>query len=102
MIRNLPLTAAVLACLITLPAAAEQKGDAGKPLSEYCNTVPDLSVQRTDQVDNWTRICTIWLAHNCPAGSRGPGDQTFLDLPGPDSVDVSETKDHLAASNRPL
>ena len=58
-------TLAVAAGLAAGPAAADQKAAAGQPLSVYCNTVPDLSVQRTDQVDNWVRICTVWLHANC-------------------------------------
>jgi len=27
--------------------------------------VPDLSVQRTDQVNNWVRLCTVWLNAQC-------------------------------------
>ncbi|MCP5373065.1 MAG: hypothetical protein H6907_15170 [Hyphomicrobiales bacterium] len=60
-----PIAIAAALLLAAGPALAEQKAAAGQPLSVYCNTVPDLSVQRTDQVDNWVRICTVWLNANC-------------------------------------
>ena len=38
-----------------------QGGQSGIPLSFYCNHVPDLSVQRSDSVDNWVQICSVWF-----------------------------------------
>ncbi|GAB6054519.1 hypothetical protein JCM17960_33390 [Magnetospira thiophila] len=60
--RKIPLVLAVsLFALPTLAAPGEQTADSGKPLAIYCNSVPHLAVQRSDSVDNWVRICTIWL-----------------------------------------
>ncbi|MGB0670643.1 MAG: hypothetical protein ACPGNT_04050 [Rhodospirillales bacterium] len=67
------LSALLVSALAVPSVHAEQKGSAGQPLSLYCNTVPDLSVQRTDQVDNWVRICTVWLAANCGKASGEAG-----------------------------
>ncbi len=39
-----------------------QGGQSGIPLSFFCNHVPDLSVQRSDGVNNWVRICSVWFA----------------------------------------
>jgi hypothetical protein len=38
-----------------------QQGQSGIPLSFFCNHVPDLSVQRSDGVNNWVRICSVWF-----------------------------------------
>jgi hypothetical protein len=70
------LRTVALASLITILAAGTtsaqgindqnpgrfQGGQSGVPLSFFCNHVPDLSVQRTDGVDNWVRICSVWFA----------------------------------------
>lgn len=68
------LGVAIIGLALAGPALAEQAGAAGKPLAQYCNTVPDLSAQRSDAVDNWVKICTVWFAANRPAEPRPPRD----------------------------
>lgn len=70
------LTAFVLVAAGPGAALAEEAGDAGKPLEQYCNTVPDLSVQRMDSVDNWVRICTVWFEARCPKDKDKDKDKT--------------------------
>ncbi|MCB2102410.1 MAG: hypothetical protein KDE22_16150 [Rhodobacterales bacterium] len=71
---GLMLAALVAALVAAAPQArAEQKGRSGQPLAVYCNTAPDFSVQRSDSVDNWVRICTVWLnAPNAATGRNAP------------------------------
>ena len=80
---------AVLVAALSWPAAgtarAEQKGRGGQPLSVYCNTAPDFSVQRRDSVDNWVRICSLWL--NAPNAATG---RTNRDTPAPPSPSKPE------------
>ncbi len=67
------LAAALGLTILSQSALAEQAGDAGMPLAQYCNTVPALQVQRRDSVDNWIRICTVWLNARCKASDlRAP------------------------------
>jgi hypothetical protein len=54
------------------PVLAEQGAASGRPLREYCNTVPDLTVQRTDAVDNWVKICTVWFNAACREPEAAP------------------------------
>ncbi len=71
--RNISLfaLAAVAAAAISSPAAgAEQQSYSGIPMAQYCNVTPDLSIDRTDSVDNWVRICSVWLA--ATGGRAGP------------------------------
>lgn len=58
--KTLALVSAV-AVLAALPALAEEAGRSGQALSVYCNSVPEMGVQRSDSVDNWVKICTVWL-----------------------------------------
>ncbi|MEQ8192901.1 MAG: hypothetical protein RIB59_00285 [Rhodospirillales bacterium] len=51
----------------------EQSGRSGQPLSVFCNVAPELSTQRSDSVDNWVRICSLWLPYNCAPKDMGPG-----------------------------
>ena len=51
----------LLPLLATTPALAEEDSRSGQPLSVYCNTAPEMGVSRSDSVDNWVRICTLWL-----------------------------------------
>ena len=77
MIRT-AIFATLVAVLFAAPVAAQgvndqnpgrfQGGQSGVPLSFFCNHVPDLSVQRSDGVDNWVRICTVWFAANRDLG----------------------------------
>ncbi|MBF0094708.1 MAG: hypothetical protein HQL33_01805 [Alphaproteobacteria bacterium] len=53
------------AVLAAGPALAEEAGRSGQPLNVYCNTAPEMGVGRADSVDNWVRICSLWL------GSQG-------------------------------
>ena len=73
-----PIVTIVGAFLLTLilgfqPALAEieQSGRSGQPLSVFCNVAPELSTQRSDSVDNWVRICSLWLNHSCKAKKPG-------------------------------
>ncbi len=59
------VVAAVLAAGPATPGLAAQESQSGQPLEVYCNTAPDLRVQRADAVDNWVRICTVWFAAKC-------------------------------------
>ena len=52
-------------------AEIEQSGRSGQPLSVFCNVAPELSTQRSDSVDNWVRICSLWLNHSCKAQKPG-------------------------------
>jgi len=71
MIR-IAIVAALFSLFIVAPVSAQgvndqnpgrfQGGQSGVPLSFFCNHVPDLSVQRSDGVDNWVRVCTVWFA----------------------------------------
>lgn len=65
------ILAALLIPLLTVPTTprAEQVARQGLPLEIFCNTVPDLTVKRTDSVDNWVRICTVWLSAKCQAST---------------------------------
>ena len=77
MIRT-AIFATLVAVLFAAPVAAQgvndqnpgrfQGGQSGVPLSFFCNHVPDLSVQRSDGVDNWVRICTVRFAANRDLG----------------------------------
>lgn len=58
--KTLALVSAV-AVLSAVPALAEEAGRSGQALSLYCNTVPEMGVQRSDSVDNWVKICSVWL-----------------------------------------
>ncbi len=63
--RNIPLLALFVAAAAAFSSpveGAEQQSYSGIPLVQYCNVAPDLSVNRTDSVDNWTKICSVWLA----------------------------------------
>jgi len=67
-----PIVIITGAFLLTLllgiqPALAEieQSGRSGQPLTVFCNVAPELSTQRSDSVDNWVRICSLWLNHSC-------------------------------------
>jgi hypothetical protein len=70
--------ASLIALLFAAPASAQgvndqnpgrfQGGQSGVPLSFFCNHLPDLSVQRSDGVNNWVRICTLWFAANRDLG----------------------------------
>ena len=55
--------------LLVGPAVAEieQSGRSGQPLAVFCNVAPELSTQRSDSVDNWVRICSLWLNYSCRA-----------------------------------
>ena len=73
--RNIPLfalfVAAAAAASLSSPAeGAEQQSYSGIPMAQYCNVVPDLSIDQTNSVDNWTRICSVWLA--ATGGRAGP------------------------------
>lgn len=71
MIRT-AIVAALFSLFIVAPVSAQgvndqnpgrfQGGQSGVPLSFFCNHVPDLSVQRSDGVDNWVRVCTVWFS----------------------------------------
>ncbi len=62
---------AVAAAVLSSPAeGAEQQSYSGIPMAQYCNVVPDLSIDQTNSVDNWTRICSVWLA--ATGGRAGP------------------------------
>jgi hypothetical protein len=63
--RILLSSALILLTVGAAPALAEQQTSSGKPLQVYCNSVPDLSVRRNDAVDNWIKICTVWLNAGC-------------------------------------
>jgi len=52
-------------------AEIEQSGRSGQPLAVFCNVAPELSTQRSDSVDNWVRICSLWLRHSCQANKPG-------------------------------
>jgi hypothetical protein len=74
------LSALVFTGLLVTPALVnaqsgtnEQSGRSGQPLSVFCNVAPELSTQRSDSVDNWVRICSLWLPYNCPAKGAAPG-----------------------------
>ncbi|MEX2449481.1 MAG: hypothetical protein WD407_01350 [Rhodospirillales bacterium] len=74
------LSVLVFAGLLVTPALAnaqsgtnEQSGRSGQPLSVFCNVAPELSTQRSDSVDNWVRICSLWLPYNCQAKGAAPG-----------------------------
>ncbi|MEE8393099.1 MAG: hypothetical protein V3R66_02040 [Rhodospirillales bacterium] len=85
-LRMYPLAAFFMALLIWAPADSQsgpepapntpkfQGGQSGLPLSYFCNHVPDLSVNRTDGVDNWVRICTVYFSarSNRPKGFAPP------------------------------
>lgn len=58
--------------LLAVSARAEQAGDSGKSLAQFCNTVPDLSTLRSDSVDNWVKICTVWFNAACRAPEAKP------------------------------
>ncbi len=64
MYRILPLLS--LLATPALAAPGGQTGSSGMPLALYCNTVPHLAVQRSDSVDNWVRICTVWFKSGGP------------------------------------
>jgi len=59
--------------LFAAPAVAEieQSGRSGQPLAVFCNIAPELSTQRSDSVDNWVRICSLWLNYSCKAKKSG-------------------------------
>jgi len=58
---------ALSSILWAAPATAEieQSGRSGQPLAVFCNVAPELSTQRSDSVDNWVRICSLWLQYSC-------------------------------------
>lgn len=58
--KTLALVSAATA-LFAVPALAEEAGRSGQALSVYCNSVPEMGVQRSDSVDNWVKICSVWL-----------------------------------------
>lgn len=67
---NPRIAAALMLAAVLSPSAAsaapgEQTSSSNMPLALYCNTVPHLAVQRSDSVDNWIRICTVWLTATC-------------------------------------
>jgi len=81
----IPGLAVIAAAAFSAPAdGAEQQSYSGIPLVQYCNVAPDLSVKRTDSVDNWVKICSIWLA---ATGGRAGGAQPFGRWPGGLGVD---------------
>ena len=55
--------AAMMTALLAFPGAGEagQTAYSDRPLKEYCSHAPDFSVQRTDSVDNWVKVCSIWF-----------------------------------------
>ncbi len=63
----------LMANLMVSPAIAEieQSGRSGQPLAVFCNVAPELSTQRSDSVDNWVRICSLWLNFSCKAKKSG-------------------------------
>lgn len=68
------LGAALLTLLLLVaPAVAEieQSGRSGQPLAVFCNVAPELSTQRSDSVDNWVRICSLWLNFSCKVKKPG-------------------------------
>ena len=86
-------------CLVLAFAASEASAaienpakhageQSGLPLSYYCTHVPDLSVKRSDAVDDWLSICALyfsWPQAQIPP-SEAPGaraDQPSSNLPGP-------------------
>ncbi len=104
--RDIPLfTFFALFAIVAVAAAAfpspvegaEQQSYSGIPLVQYCNVAPDLAVNRTDSVDNWTKICSVWLAATggragrakafgrWPQGPQGPqgSDGLGVDRRGP-------------------
>lgn len=71
--RNISLFAfaAVAAAAFSSPVkGAEQQSYSGIPMARYCNVAPDLSIDQTDAVDNWVRICSVWLS--ATGGRAGP------------------------------
>lgn len=61
------MVCAALLALMWIPAggaSADETGDSRRPLREYCNHSPDFSVLRTDAVDNWVRVCSVWFQYN--------------------------------------
>ncbi|CCQ72789.1 hypothetical protein [Magnetospira sp. QH-2] len=60
--KILVATLGLMLASTAMAAPGEQTASSGQPLAIYCNSVPHLAVQRSDSVDNWVRICTIWLA----------------------------------------
>ena len=65
------LALAVLAAASAWPAAVhgDQLARSGTPLEVYCNTAPEFGTTRSDAVDNWVRICSIWLDSKCKAST---------------------------------
>jgi hypothetical protein len=57
--KSLALVSIVV--LSAVPVQAEEAGRSGQALSVYCNSVPEMGVQRSDSVDNWVKICSVWL-----------------------------------------
>ncbi len=75
--------AAVAAAVLSSPAeGAEQQSYSGIPMAQYCNVVPDLSIDQTNSVDNWTRICSVWLS--ATGGRAGPAKPFGRWSQGPD------------------
>ncbi len=76
----------VVAMAFASPALAqnEQAGRSGQPLSVFCNVAPELSTQRSDAVDHWHRICSLWLQYSCKAksGRKGKKARFEFDRPG--------------------
>ena len=75
------LMAAALTAGAATPGLAAQESQSGQPLEVYCNTAPDLRVQRADAIDNWVRICTVWFSARCP-DTDPPTAETTATPPG--------------------
>ena len=86
-IPGLAAVAAAAVFFSSSPAeSAEQQSYSGIPLVQYCNVAPDLSVNRTDSVGNWTKICSVWLA--ATGGRAGRAKPFGLWLQGPQGLGV--------------
>lgn len=74
---------------LSLPVQAEEAGRGKQPLSVYCNTVPELGTARSDSVDNWVKICTVWLNAKSSLAEkprRTKDDDEPASLPAPKEV----------------
>lgn len=69
---NTAIKAAFVAISVTSlagPVLADQQARSGTPLEIYCNTAPEFGTARSDAVDNWVRICSVWLEKKCQAST---------------------------------
>ncbi|MEO5336950.1 MAG: hypothetical protein H7841_08660 [Magnetospirillum sp. WYHS-4] len=94
--KTLSLIAAAGMAAFALPAAAEQAGRSGQALNVYCNTVPEMGTARSDSVDNWVKICTVWL--NAKAGlaekpKKGKEKVEEEDVPPPPPKPAAKEKE---------